>query len=435
MPNSIKPSNFPLKVTIDGSEEIYTQTGGVNEKFYVDDVITRALNLVDAEDVDVIDSAGNFTGSTVEEVLAELQDNINQIMIESLSQTLSAGNTTGGNNIVMTSGDLITSSVSSSQIELNGLAGGFELTSDSGGFTQGYVYGNTNEAYIGFGDGAIAFSSTNAILSFGSDAVATTVSDDGVGVYTTFPVNYKGLLSSDNSTFTGAARTIGVTGANALFLNSGSNSDNTTFNQSVDNSVAIGGVGLTVKTNNTAYANQLSFQEAGNTFDIIVAPSTATADRTQTLQDASGTIALISDIVTENLQDTLTAGNTTGGNNIIMTEGDDIIFKYAGFNNNINTLPLTTNRSINFPDNDGVVALTTDITSNEYDTTVNLVALTPLTVTHSLGTNKLHIECWDSTGKRITQGLTIIQTSVNALTIESNSSLSNVDVYISGHFA
>ena len=35
MPNSIKPSNFPLKVTIDGSEEIYTQTGGVNEKFYV----------------------------------------------------------------------------------------------------------------------------------------------------------------------------------------------------------------------------------------------------------------------------------------------------------------------------------------------------------------------------------------------------------------
>ena len=44
------------------------------------------------------------------------------------------------------------------------------------------------------------------------------------------------------------------------------------------------------------------------------------------------------------LSTVLTAGNTTSGNNIIMTESDDIIFKYAGFNNNINTQPLTTNR-------------------------------------------------------------------------------------------
>lgn len=56
----------------------------------------------------------------------------------------------------------------------------------------------------------------------------------------------------------------------------------------------------------------------------------------------------------------LTAGNTTGGNDIIMTEGDDVIFKYAGFNNNINTQPITTNRNILFPDNDGVVALTSN---------------------------------------------------------------------------
>jgi hypothetical protein len=64
---------------------------------------------------------------------------------------------------------------------------------------------------------------------------------------------------------------------------------------------------------------------------------------------------------TPNLSSVLTEGNETSGNNITMTEGDDVIFKYAGFSNNINTLPLTTNRVINFPNNDGTVALTSDI--------------------------------------------------------------------------
>ena len=75
-------------------------------------------------------------------------------------------------------------------------------------------------------------------------------------------------------------------------------------------------------------------------------------------------VSLSTTIVTSgntDLSTVLSEGNTTSGNNIIMTESDDIIFKYAGFNNNINTQPLTTNRNINFPDNDGVVALTSDI--------------------------------------------------------------------------
>jgi hypothetical protein len=34
----MKPNNFPVRVALDGSEEIYTQTGGVAEKFLLDDV-------------------------------------------------------------------------------------------------------------------------------------------------------------------------------------------------------------------------------------------------------------------------------------------------------------------------------------------------------------------------------------------------------------
>ena len=66
----------------------------------------------------------------------------------------------------------------------------------------------------------------------------------------------------------------------------------------------------------------------------------------------------------------------------------------------------------------------------EYDETVNLVANTPLTVTHNLNSNKLQIAIWDSTGLLITSSVEVNRTSVNAITIESSQTLSNVEVYI-----
>jgi hypothetical protein len=93
---------------------------------------------------------------------------------------------------------------------------------------------------------------------------------------------------------------------------------------------------------------------------------------------------------TEDLQNTLAAGNTTSGNNIIMTEGDDVIFKYAGFNNNINTQPITTNRNINFPDNDGVVALTSDIKPFTGNTSGSCI--TDLYVTNLYGCSPINIQ-------------------------------------------
>lgn len=42
MANKKKPNEFPLKAVLDGLEELYTQTNGVNAKFLVDQIVQRA---------------------------------------------------------------------------------------------------------------------------------------------------------------------------------------------------------------------------------------------------------------------------------------------------------------------------------------------------------------------------------------------------------
>jgi len=81
-----------------------------------------------------------------------------------------------------------------------------------------------------------------------------------------------------------------------VFINSGNGVNRSIIKQNVQNSVIVGGQGITAKTNNTLYTNQISLQESTILFDTILKASTATADRTATLQDASGTIAYLSDI-------------------------------------------------------------------------------------------------------------------------------------------
>lgn len=42
MANKIKPNDFPLKLVLDGLEELYSQTNGINAKFLVDQIVARA---------------------------------------------------------------------------------------------------------------------------------------------------------------------------------------------------------------------------------------------------------------------------------------------------------------------------------------------------------------------------------------------------------
>ena len=89
--------------------------------------------------------------------------------------------------------------------------------------------------------------------------------------------------------------------------------------------------------------------------------------------------------------------------------------------------------SIGTKDASGTIALVEDITAKEYENTVNLVASTPLTVTHSLASNNIHVEVWDSAGLRITHAVEINRTSTNAITVESNTNLNSVLVLVWKH--
>ena len=86
---------------------------------------------------------------------------------------------------------------------------------------------------------------------------------------------------------------------------------------------------------------------------------------TLTLDRNDGNSVLVTGFLTGNtLQEVLVNGNTSGGNDIIMTEGDDVVFNYGSFANYVNTNPLTANRNILFPDKDGTVALISDTTGH-----------------------------------------------------------------------
>lgn len=72
--------------------------------------------------------------------------------------------------------------------------------------------------------------------------------------------------------------------------------DKVTFKQGIYNSFAGGGAGTIVKTANASYCQQMIWNWNDQAFETKVVATVPTADRTQTLQDADGIIALKSDI-------------------------------------------------------------------------------------------------------------------------------------------
>ena len=61
----MKPNNFPLRPNLDGTEEIYTQTGGVSQKFTLEEAkkYSNAVEITYSELLDLIHSSELVTGS------------------------------------------------------------------------------------------------------------------------------------------------------------------------------------------------------------------------------------------------------------------------------------------------------------------------------------------------------------------------------------
>lgn len=270
--------------------------------------------------VDILDQTGFATwiGTTLDPDLATV---------------LGVGNISGGTDIVMTSGDVIRSSIAS-RGQLNLRDGGdyiATLTNDGGsqgkegvylddsfaaffanGWSQAYQMGqNYLIAYAGSGvlnireDASVLFTGTQGVNiidhstnSFSSNAV-TGETGSSISV----------LINSGNSTLadnTGA----GIRSRNCVILGG---SDHNLI-AGVDNTVILGGSFSNASKSDSAYVTQIVHYNTniGGADTILqFAGATASTDKTQTFQDASGTIALLSDIpALQDLQSVLDEGST-----------------------------------------------------------------------------------------------------------------------------
>jgi len=230
---------------------------------------------------------------------------------EDLAATLTIGNTTGGQNIITSDGDKIVPANGNSLLDLRatGVDDFWFLGNDASGgaFTGPFgsmVYGNATTTALLFD-----------VLRYGvqidtNSAFIGSVDPSSPAAYSTIipgrtSVINEATLTLPTDTIPSPLTLIGNSVSNrsfnsgnttAISINSGSAGNDTVINSGVDNSIALGGVGLTVKTSNSSYVNQLVLQFPSNLFDTVLRPPAATADRTISLQDGDGTLAFLNDI-------------------------------------------------------------------------------------------------------------------------------------------
>ena len=95
-------------------------------------------------------------------------------------------------------------------------------------------------------------------------------------------------------------------------------------------------------------------------------PTNLTANRSYTFQNKNGTVAFLSDITASGLSGVLAIGNTTSGNDIEVTYGDNIHLRSSdGFNHTL-TMPIAAtggNKTVSFQTGGGTLAYLSDLPS------------------------------------------------------------------------
>ena len=194
--------------------------------------------------------------------------------VPNLSSVLISGNTTGTADVVMTAGQKIGSSSGDCYLDLqaDGTDDTFVLMA-APAYATSYVYGGISAAQIGFGNYYVESEVDNVTLLGLSTSVGfmgfqrSGLSSGILPSAAIFVMNNQAAPSVATATTN-----------HATFINSGLGGSASTINTGIDNSVALGGVGLTVTKNNTPYTNQLALQPSGSSFDCILKPGVLTAD-------------------------------------------------------------------------------------------------------------------------------------------------------------
>jgi len=249
----------------------------------------------------------------------------------SLAATLILGNTTGGADIVLSGSGLTADTIkgigTTHSMNLNGPFGGWSISSDDASFNQSYVFGDASSAYLALGLSEFVATANSILMkNLGGSMIgqpfsylsATNIGiADNAAIGIIYNIKIKSNGTSSSSTVSDAHIFINSGGLLASIINAG-----------VLRSVVIAGQGITAKTDDTLYTNQISLQPSGNTFDGMLEPSAITADRAWTMPDKSGTVALLSDTAgytqtgqtTNGTQFTLPLSyplSTTSGNQVI----------------------------------------------------------------------------------------------------------------------
>ena len=203
---------------------------------------------------------------------------------EALDETLSIGNTTAN-------GQQIEAENGGGLLDLRfGTDGLVVLTNDLTGIHGAVVLDKSgNSIQISQGDGitpglyyAEVKDDSCAFRHSGADSYSTM---DSADISHSNTSNH--FLSSINALAvfsTSILRTCNG-GNNAVFINTGNNPDVSTFNALVARSVIASGQGITAKTDDVLYCNQLGLAFKNNTFEQILRASNVTADRTYQLPD------------------------------------------------------------------------------------------------------------------------------------------------------
>jgi hypothetical protein len=197
---------------------------------------------------------------------------------ETLAETLVLGNTTGANDIIISDSQAIKAATGSAFLDLR--------------------YLNLDDVVNLQGNLASLF-----ISDFGC-SLKTAESGSGETQYTDFFISKTQLFLTMDDTVANKRGSFFImnnhTADQSTIFGIGSfpaqiASQDFLFKQGVINSFAGGGVDVILKTDNTSYSNQFGFN-TGEAFETILDYTTATQDNTITLPDASGTVALTSDI-------------------------------------------------------------------------------------------------------------------------------------------
>lgn len=210
--------------------------------------------------------------------------------IGDLESVLTNGNSTGANDITVANNQSIVAANGGGSLNLrDGVDGSVGLTNDNGAYNNSYVGLTTTNVTMGLsgtGHYTVESGHLHYNLSVPSFAYMTSIEAGLNAVANIAAANYV-LAIADNS-LGAISFNSGATGA--FSLGSGSPLNPTVFNAGILNSVALGGIGITAKTANTAYTNQLGLNAASSAFEGLVSTLPLTLDQAYVFPDTTGLI-------------------------------------------------------------------------------------------------------------------------------------------------